>query len=226
VHSRLLDPELLDAPFHDERALDESLVVVAQVNRWLGGVAPVRRHLKDLGGRSGRILDIGTGNGDTLARLGSGRASDRWSLTGVDLSRQTAVIAKRRNPCVGITVGDAFELPFADGSFDAAVSFLTLHHFDDPGAIRVLAEMSRVAGGRVVVSDLERHRVNYAGAKVLAKTAWRSSPLTAHDGPLSVRKSFRADELARLAESAGLENARVTRHFPFRLVLTSRRSPR
>ena len=62
MQSRLLDPELLDAPFHDERALDESLVLVAQVNRWLGGVAPVRRHLEVLAQDGWRILEPGVGS--------------------------------------------------------------------------------------------------------------------------------------------------------------------
>jgi SAM-dependent methyltransferase len=222
MRKRLLDPELLDAPHHDPQELADSLALVAQVNRWLGGIASLRPHLAEFSGRPCRILDVGTGNGDTLALLSTARGSDRWSLVGLDLSPQAAAIARSRNAPLGITVGDAFRLPFSNRAFDVAISFLTLHHFDDDGAIQVLAEMSRVAGGRVVLSDLERHRVNYLGAKVLAHTVWRSSHLTAHDGPLSVQKSFRADELQSLAATAGLPGPRVSRHFPYRLVLTSR----
>ena len=43
------------------------------------------------------------------------------------------------------------ELPFADGSFDAVVCRVAVHHFDDPAlAVR---EMVRVSGGLVLISD-------------------------------------------------------------------------
>lgn len=222
MRKRLLDPELLDAPNHDPQELVKALMLVAQVNRWLGGIASLRPHLAEFRGRPCRILDVGTGNGDTLAQLSTAPGSDRWSLVGLDLSHQAAAIARSRNTSLGITVGDAFRLPFTDRAFDVAVSFLTLHHFDDDGAVQVLEEMSRVAGGRVVLSDLERHRINYLGSKVLARTVWQGSYITAHDGPLSVQKSFRADELRSLAATAGLQRPQVSRHFPYRLILASR----
>jgi len=46
----------------------------------------------------------------------------------------------------------AEELPFADGSFDVAVSRLAAHHFTDVRA--AVAELARVSRGRVVVEDL------------------------------------------------------------------------
>ena len=48
-------------------------------------------------------------------------------------------------PCLA---GSAENLPFADQSFDAAMAFSTIHHWQDP--VAGLREMQRV-GGRVVV---------------------------------------------------------------------------
>jgi SAM-dependent methyltransferase len=50
-----------------------------------------------------------------------------------------------------LALGDAFALPFADGSFDAAVALRLLFHFPDPAPI--VAELARVTrpGGVVVL---------------------------------------------------------------------------
>jgi SAM-dependent methyltransferase len=45
----------------------------------------------------------------------------------------------------------AEHLPFADASFDAVVSRVAHHHFDDPGA--AMCEMARVSSGLVAVVD-------------------------------------------------------------------------
>jgi SAM-dependent methyltransferase len=49
--------------------------------------------------------------------------------------------------------GTAEALPFEDGSFDAAMAIITVHHWADPAA--GLAEMARVARRRVVVLSFD-----------------------------------------------------------------------
>jgi hypothetical protein len=66
----------------------------------------------------------------------------------------------------------------------------------------------------VVVNDLDRTRLNLAGALVLAKLATRNR-YTRHDGPLSVRRAYRVPEVANLLRSAGLRPVRIFRG-PFR----------
>ena len=51
--------------------------------------------------------------------------------------------------------GDGLRLPFADRSFDAAYTVLTLHHFRDDAAVCLLQDMARVARRLVVVNDLD-----------------------------------------------------------------------
>jgi ubiquinone/menaquinone biosynthesis C-methylase UbiE len=117
--------------------------------------------------------------------------------------------------------GDGRSLPFRSGSFDAVVSTLTLHHASDADAVVLLREMARV-GRRIVVSDLERSLPAYLGARILARTRWRSNRFTRHDGPLSVRRSFTPSELLELGRRAGLSDLRVRRRALFRLVLEAR----
>jgi len=81
------------------------------------------------------------------------------SVVGIDLTAAMLEQAKRGAADEGIektsfSVGDATALEFADGSFDGAVTRLSLHHIPVPG--RAIAEMARVVrpGGLVIVGDL------------------------------------------------------------------------
>ena len=219
---RVHQAELLDEEGHDPAELAHSLTQVARVNRWLGGNRGLRRHLQPLLDRTGpvRLLDVGTGNAETLADLlaWARRRGRRWSGIGVDRSPAVSRIASREQELPTVR-GDALRLPFAPGSVDVAICTLTLHHFRDDEAVLLLREMKRVARDRVLVSDLERSRLNHLGARVLAHTLWRTNRLTRHDGPLSVLRSFTAPELLALGRRAGLRGPVVRRYMPWRLVL-------
>ncbi len=228
---RSLEPELLDEEGHDVDELAESLVQVAQVNSWLGGDRSLRRHLARLPSRvmpehtprtrAIRVLDVGTGNGETLVRLlrWAGRFDERWTGVGVDRSAATVRIAADRG--TPVVQADGLALPFPDCSFDAVFCCLTLHHFDDDGARALLREMGRVARSLVLVSDLERSRLHYGGARVLAETLWRGNRLTRADGPHSVLRAFTRHEMEALGRSAGLSEVRVERFLPWRLLLSA-----
>lgn len=214
--------ELLDDEGHDPEELAHSLGQVAGVNRWLGGNRALRRHLRPFleGDEPVRLLDVGTGNGETLDDLlGWARRKGRaWTGIGIDRSAAVARVAGRASRAPTVR-GDALALPFGTGSVDVALCTLTLHHFPEDDAVLLLREMKRVARRTVLVNDLERHRLNHLGARLLAATVWRGNRLTRHDGPLSVLRSFTAGELLELGRRAGLRSPTVRRHAPWRLVL-------
>jgi SAM-dependent methyltransferase len=82
-------------------------------------------------------LDVATGGGHVARRLRE---------LGVEVVTTDA--APGMQPDV---ITRAEHLPFAAGSFDAVVSRVAHHHFDDPQA--AATEMARVSGGLVVVVD-------------------------------------------------------------------------
>lgn len=95
-----------------------------------------------------RVLDVGCGEGQ-IARVA--RAIDGVELiVGVDPTTAQLAVARERGGGVDYTKAVAAALPFADGSFDAAVACLVFEHIHAVDA--AIAEVSRVLarGGRFV----------------------------------------------------------------------------
>jgi hypothetical protein len=215
--------ELIDAPSHDMAELTQSLGHVASVNRWLGGISAVTRYIKPaLAARgSARILDVATGSADIPYEIAkwARKHGHAVQIVATDVHPQMLALAEQRcasMPEIKVEPANALDLPYAPHSFDIALLSLALHHFEADEQLRVLREMARVAR-TVLINDLERTWLNYAGARLLGETYWRSNRLTRHDGPLSVLRSFTRSELEAIVQTAGLRG-RVHRHFFQRIV--------
>src|SRR5437762_13932473 len=77
-------------------------------------------------GQGEKVLGIGSGAG-LLAHEVAAEVGALGSVDGIDPSESMLALARRRRPPDGaaevrLVAGDACELPFADGSFDAAVA--------------------------------------------------------------------------------------------------------
>src|SRR3954451_4969220 len=91
-----------------------------------------------LGRGSGPCLDLGCGGAQfapTLVDLG-------WTPVGVDESADQLRVARERFPDVEFVRADAGTVPFADASFDAAISTFTHTDFEDFAA--AMREVMRV----------------------------------------------------------------------------------
>jgi len=231
---RVAGAERMDEPDQDPGELARSLADLRGVNRWLGGTRVILHHLGRLISRhprpSYRILDVATGSGDIPLRVAAWarRKGIALEMVATDNHPTIVALAERHTaaePAVRVQAADALGLAFGDGEFDFALCSTALHHFDEmDDAIRVLRELNRVSSIGWIVNDLARSRPALAGARLLAATVWRAHPVTAHDGPLSIRRSFTADELRALARAAGISGATVHRHVLFRVALVCDRA--
>jgi 2-polyprenyl-3-methyl-5-hydroxy-6-metoxy-1,4-benzoquinol methylase len=104
-------------------------------------------------GRGLTLLDLGCNWGRwTIAAARAG-----WRATGVDLAKKSVGAARRVAEQLGVdaeyVVGDARELPFGDGAFDAVFSYSVLQHLAKEDVPTVVAEIRRVLrpGGLVWV---------------------------------------------------------------------------
>ena len=86
--------------------------------------------------------------------------------------------------------------------------------------------MCRVSRRVVLVNDLVRSWIAAGSIWVLSRLMSRNR-LIRHDGPLSVLKAFRPDEMLSLAHAAGAAGHgfrwRLVRTFPYRMTLVGAR---
>lgn len=93
-----------------------------------------------------RVLDVGCGPGALVAELVHRGAV----VSAVDPSPQFVEAARERYPDVDVQQASAEELPFREGSFDAALAQLVVHFMENP--VAGLAEMARVTRNGGVVA--------------------------------------------------------------------------
>jgi SAM-dependent methyltransferase len=116
----------------------------------------VRRLLGLLAVREGsRCLDVACGTGNYTSAL----AAAGLAMTGLDVSGRMLGAARVKAAAVQWVNGDVAALPFTDGTFEAAVCTLALHHFREPA--RAFREIARVlehgaGGGRLVCFTADR----------------------------------------------------------------------
>lgn len=70
---------------------------------------------------SANLLDIGCGEGYYTARLAEALADKSTQLWGLDISKTAIRYAAKRYPAINFSVASAYDLPFADQSFDAVM---------------------------------------------------------------------------------------------------------
>jgi hypothetical protein len=100
--------------------------------------------------RIGRLIEHSLGDAASVLNVGAGTgAYEPAGIAVVAVEPSGPLLAARPPGAAPAVQAYAESLPFADGSFDAAMALLTVHHWADMRA--GLREMRRVACGRVVL---------------------------------------------------------------------------
>jgi demethylmenaquinone methyltransferase / 2-methoxy-6-polyprenyl-1,4-benzoquinol methylase len=187
--------------------LMNSVMTAGMHHRWRERAADLARV-----GPGSRALDVATGTGDLaieLARRGA-------EVTGLDFSEPMLELARRKAPGLDWVQGDALELAYGDGEFDAVTVGFGARNFSDLD--RGLREMARVTrpGGRVVVLEITTpqkaplswfFRVWFDRVvPALGRVAGDPDAYTYL--PSSVRRFPGPRELAAVMAEAGLEDVR------------------
>ena len=113
------------------------------MGRWSRQLAPL--FVEFAGVRDGeRVLDVGCGTGSLSATLV--RVTGASKIVGIDPSKGFIEYARTlvTDPRVTFELGDAQELPYADGSFDRCMALLIVNFV--PDAPKAANEMRRVTG--------------------------------------------------------------------------------
>ena len=208
LKTRATEPERLDVETPPRAMMARVAGYLAWVNRWLGGISAVRRHLE---GERGWVLDVAGGAGDIARALPAGLRPIVLDVSALMLSFAEGLPRVR---------ADALRLPFADRSVDWVTSTHFFHHLSDVQCVAALREFDRVARRGIVVNDLLRRRRALLWIKLFTLGA---NPYVKADGPQSVRRGFTVAEAEELARKAGLPWLRVRKHFAHRFTLAGRK---
>jgi SAM-dependent methyltransferase len=156
--------------------------------------------------RPGAVLEVGCGEGELAERIVRRLGA---SLVGLDQSERMVELARTRG--VDARVGDAQELPFADGSFDVVVAAWMLYHVTDLD--KGLAEIGRVLrpGGRLVAAtnytDHLQEMFNLVGAE-----AWEL-PFSGENGSAILERAFARVERREASGTATFADADAVRSY-------------
>jgi ubiquinone/menaquinone biosynthesis C-methylase UbiE len=154
-----------------------------------------------------RILETASGHGQLAIALERALATRGISamVTGSDLAPELVALSQRNAAAAGSRARfrrlDATALEIPDDSQDLVLNALSMHHLPFGMVVKALAEMRRVAP-RAVVFDLLRAPVFLAPATIVMFALSQSLDCT-HDGIISLRKAWGADEWRLAAELAG-----------------------
>jgi len=144
----------------------------------LAGLAPAR---------DARILDAGCGSGRNMLEL-----ARYGEVTGIELSETSVALARERNSGE-VVAGSVLEMPFADASFDLAVSLDVIEHLEDD--LAALRELRRtVAPGGSLLVTVPAYQWLWSG----------------HDEINHHHRRYTRGSLQSVAEQAGWRQARTT----------------
>jgi tRNA (cmo5U34)-methyltransferase len=103
--------------------------------------------------RATRVLELGTGTGETALRVRAGQPDAEW--VGIDASEAMLARARERLPGADLRL-QRLEDELPEGTFDLVVSALAVHHLDGPGKRALFSRVAGVLrpGGVFVLGDV------------------------------------------------------------------------
>jgi hypothetical protein len=225
VPRRIDAPELLDMGAGTLDDVRENFADLWRINRYLGGVSAVTQHLYPRLRQHQEpvtVVDIGSGSADIAGEI------KRWAeqqtidlkLLGLDVSARHLAIAQNQRLSLKFIQADGLNLPFSSQKVNYFTSCLFLHHFSPEQVVKLLARTYELARHGIIMSDIVRGYLPQIAFK-LGQPIFAHNFLTQHDGMVSIRRAYTPAELRQLAQAAGLHNARVYQHFPWRMTLVA-----
>jgi len=211
---RSFDPavlEMMDRPQPLSPELARDLERIRQLNRWFGSYRLVLRFMRRWirPGARLRVADVATGSGD-IPRLIVDFARNIGAHIEIDaVDRQAATLEIATNlsagyPEISYCEANILEWDCAQ-TYDIVLCSLTLHHFSDEDAVKVLRRCRELSKRFVLVSDLRRGFLVRAGVHLLTTIIFRE-PMTRYDARLSAERAFSFSEMRDLAVRAGWKN--------------------
>jgi 2-polyprenyl-3-methyl-5-hydroxy-6-metoxy-1,4-benzoquinol methylase len=224
-NERSLQGELLDSPEVPAHLLVQNLRELDFLNRKSGGHRISLEGIKMLMTNARKmyhIVDLGCGSGDLLRYLAGWASKNGFKvkLTGVDVQPGAISYLKEESTAypeiTGVTTDYRTYLE-VHSEIDIIVCSLFCHHLNNSELLWLLSKIHRQSEEGFVINDLQRSPLAYYAAAAMTRILGGST-LSRHDGPVSVLRGFKKNELESLFKDAGVKNYIIQRRPFFRLL--------
>ncbi len=224
------ETELMDALDIPQELLHQNLRELDILNRTLGGHAITLKGIKKLvtdKTKTYHIVDLGCGSGDTMKYIADWAKTNGYkvNLTGVDMNADA--IDYVNHHCIGYpeiigVVSDYRDFLKTATSIDIVHCSLFCHHLNDDELSALFIWFKHNVQAGFVINDLQRNWLAYYSAQFMTHIL-NGSMLAKNDGPISVLRGFRLEELKALLQTAQIENYTIARRWGFRYLVIGKK---
>lgn len=218
--------EIMDDLSCSGPVVDQTLVELEFINKWLGGNRITLGGLKKLlnaynaSTDSLTIADLGCGGGDMLQLMAKKLQEKKQKVvfTGIDANRSIVTYAQNHSksyPEIQFKVMNIFSEEFLKERYDMVFATLFFHHFSQEELISTFTALKKIANWGVVVNDLHRNWFAYHSIKFLTGLFSKSS-MVKNDAPLSVQRGFKRQELVEILKASGISSYSLRWKWAFR----------
>lgn len=221
---RVYEEELMDDLNADGPVIPQTLKELETINKWLGGnfvsIDGIVKLLRNKAPKKLVIADLGCGGGDILKLVAKWAKQKKLEVELIGYDANPHIVEYARNNCkefenIRFEVADIFSDVFKEKSFDIILCTLFTHHFKDEDLTRIFRQFKSQANVGVVINDLNRHPLAYYSIRLLVNS-FSKSEMVKNDGPLSVLRSFKRNELIQLMHAAEIERFHLKWMWAFR----------
>lgn len=218
------DEELMDDLDSSGEIIHQTLKELETINTLLGGnhvtIDGIEKLVKRANTKQFSLADLGCGGGDIL------RLIKKWALQknlraelyGIDANPNIVAEAQASTPgsfAIHFNAQNIFSSEFRSRSFDIVIGTLFFHHFTDEQLIDFFRQLKSQTKIGFVINDIHRHWFAYHSIKMLTKL-FSKSPMVQNDGPLSVLRAFKKNELLAILRHAGIQTFSIRWMWAFR----------
>lgn len=223
------EKELIDENNIQQVLLFKNLRELDILNRTTGGHAITLKGIKQLitdHTKIYHIVDLGCGSGDSLRAIADWAKENNFyvRLTGVDMNANVIEYLKKHcSPYPEITGinTDYQEFLNRNTSVDIVHCSLFCHHLRDEELINLFTYFSKKVTTGFVINDLQRNWLAYYSAWIFTRI-FNGTILAKNDGPVSVLRAFKVNELKYLLGKANIKNYIIQKKRLFRLLIVGK----
>ncbi len=226
IKNRSKKKEIIDSPGLPGELIEKNLQELDMLNSTLGGYSATifgLKHLVKDRNRTYNIVDIGCGSGGTLKYIANWARKKGYQVNLLGTDNNPGAINYLEQNCkdypeIGSLVCDYRDLFAIIKKPDIILSSLFCHHLSNDELINFFRESWQNSNLGFIVNDLQRNLLAYYLTYGLTRF-FNGSELAKHDGPISVSRGFKEEELKKILEKSKVNNYIIRRTWAFRFLI-------